>query len=108
MEKRKISSSRCRKIVLIISFVQMCQPLIVALPGVRPARGRIREQARGRQVLQVPFGRAFRPPGPEDPARMLLVGVELGVDEVLQIVLVGRTETVNRACGFAVAGADVA
>lgn len=107
-KKRKMSSSRCRKFVLTISFVQVCHSLIVALPGKGPARGRIREQTRGRQVSQVPFGRALRPPGPEDPASMLLVRVKLGVDEVLQIVLVGRTETINRTRGFAVAGTDVA
>lgn len=38
---------------------------------------------------------------------MLLVGIKLGVNEVLQIVLVGRAEPVNRARGFAVAGTDV-
>lgn len=82
--------------------------LVVALPGERPASGRVREQTRGRQVPQVPFGRALRPPGPKDPAGMLLVSVELGVDEVLQVVLVGGAETLDRTGGFAVAGTDVA
>ena len=82
--------------------------LVVALAWIRPLRRRIREQARGGQVLQMPLGRAFRLPRPKDPAGMLLVGVQLRVDEVLQVVLVIRAQIRNGAGGFAVAGADIA
>ena len=53
-----------------------------ALPGISPACGRIGEQSGGREILQVPLRRALGPPCPEDPSGMLLVGVELGVNEV--------------------------
>ena len=38
---------------------------------------------------------------------MLLVGIKLGVNEVLKIVLVSRTQIRDRACSFAGARADV-
>ena len=79
----------------------------VALPRISPARGRVGEEAGRGQILQVPFRCAFGPPGPEDPPRVLLVGVELGVNEVLEIVLVVGTQGRDRACGFAGTGADV-
>ena len=82
--------------------------LIVALARIRPTRRRIREQARGGQVLQMPLGRALRLPRPKDPPGMLFVGVQLRVDEVLKIILVIRAQVLNRAGGFAVAGPDVA
>ena len=79
-----------------------------ALSRIGPARRRIRKQARGGQILQMPLGRAFGPPGPKDPARMLLIGVELRVDEMLQVVLVIGAQIRNRADGLAIAAADVA
>ena len=56
----------------------------------------------------MPLGRALRPPSPEDPAGVLLIGIKLRVDEVLQVVLVLRAQVLDRAGGFAVAGPDVA
>ena len=55
----------------------------------------------------MPLRRTLGPPRPEDPPRVLLVGVELGVDEVLQVVLVVRAQIRDGARGFAGAGADV-
>ena len=39
---------------------------------------------------------------------MLFVGIKLGVNEMLEIVLVVRTQICNRACRFASTRADVA
>ena len=80
---------------------------LTALARERPARGRVREYPRSRQVLQIPLGRALRPPRPPDPARMLLISIKLGVDKMLQIVHVVRTQARDRAGDFAVAGADI-
>lgn len=55
----------------------------VALPRIGPARGRVGEQARSGQILQVPFRSALCPPCPEDPPRVRLVSIKLGVNEVL-------------------------
>lgn len=91
-----------------MSLTRLFSSLGVALPGVGPARGRVGEQPRGGQVLQVPLRCALGPPRPEDPARVRLVGVQLGVDEGLQVVLVVRAQVGHGAGRFAVAGADVA
>ena len=96
-----IRTTRPTHVVLIVSA------LGVTLPRKRPAGGRIGEYPSSGQVLQVPLGRAFGLPRPEDPSRMLLVGIKLGINKVLQIVLVVRTQTGNRACSFAVTRADV-
>ena len=85
----------------------MSYRLRIALARERPARGRAREYTRSRQVLQVPLGRAFRPPRPPDPPRMLLISIKLSIDKMLQIVLVVRTQARNRAAYFAVTGAHV-
>lgn len=80
----------------------------VTLPRISPACGWIREQPSGRQILQVPFRCALSPPCPEDPPRMRLVGIKLGVNEVLKIVLVIRAQIGNRSCRFAITRTDVA
>ena len=78
-----------------------------ALSRISPARGRVGEQASSGQILQVPFGCTLRPPGPEDPPRMLLVRIKLSVNEVLEVVLVVGTQPRNRATRFSVARADI-
>ena len=81
--------------------------LRVALARERPARGRAREDPRSGQVLQIPLGRAFRPPRPPDPPGVLLISIQLRIDKMLQIVHVVRAQAVDRAGDLAVAGADV-
>lgn len=78
-----------------------------ALSWISPARGRVGEQASSGQILQVPFGCALGPPGPEDPTRMLLVGIKLSINEVFEVVLVVGTQLRNRATRFDGTRADI-
>ena len=71
-----------------------------ALIRISPARGRVGEQASSGQILQVPFGCALGPPGPEDPPRMRLVGIKLSINEVLEVTLVVGTQLRNRTTCF--------
>ena len=94
--------------LLMFRFIRSCRiKLRAALARERSARRRAREDPRSRQVLQIPLGRALRPPRPPDPPRMLLISIKLSIDKMLQIVHVVRTQARDRAGYFAVAGADV-
>ncbi len=52
------------------------------------ARQRPREESVGEKVLHVPFRCALRLPGPKDPTGPPFISVQLGLDEMAEIVLV--------------------
>ena len=59
-----------------------------ALAGVPTTRQWLREDPILDEALHVPFGRAFSMPSPEEPASVGLVGIELCLDKMSEVVLV--------------------
>lgn len=68
-----------------------------------PTRQRLRKDARSQQILHMPLRRTLRLPRPEEPARMLLISVKLGIDESGKIVFVVLTQSRHRTCVFPIA-----
>lgn len=68
---------------------------------------RLRDHASGSQVLEVPFRRCLILPSPEDPTRTLLESCHLGLDEVLDVVVLGIIKACDSTHGLASAVADV-
>lgn len=60
----------------------------LALVRILPARQRLWEDPGSQKLLHVPLGSALGYPGPEDPAGMLLIRIELSINERSEIVLV--------------------
>ncbi len=71
-------------------------PSTVALVGILPTSQGLWKQALGQQVLHVPLRRALTLPGPEDPPAVLLIRIQLRLDKLCNVSLIGRTQAPDR------------
>ncbi len=74
-----------------------------ALSRMFPTRQRLRKDARSQQILHMPLRRTLRLPRPEEPARMPLISIELGIDESGKIVFIVLTQSRHRTGVFPIA-----
>lgn len=73
-----------------------------------PGSQRLRNNTRSRQIPEIPLRRTLRLPGPEDPARMTLIRIQLRLDVILHVDLIDFEQAVNRTLVFGLAVAVVA
>jgi hypothetical protein len=72
-----------------------------------PARQRLRDESSTGQVLEVPLRRTLRLPSPEDPARVLLIRIQLSLNVVLQVDLINLLHAINRTLVLVIAVAVI-
>lgn len=71
------------------------------------ASQRLRKESVGEKVLHMPFRRAFGLPRPKDPASPPLISVQLGLDEVADVVLVVRRQACHGTSVLAGAASNI-